>query len=143
MKLVLVRISIVLSLALGLFGCERLRDVKRCRLLAREVNASLDTISDVAADAGRTPAAYDKVAHQYDGIAAGLDGFDGGTPELVKAVGDYAALARTTARQAAALSLAIATDNQSSASLATHELERLARHEKTLAARIDEECRPK
>ena len=143
MKPVLVRVSIVLAVGLGLFGCERMRDVKRCRALAQRVNGSLDVIAELAPDAGKTPPAYDKVAHEYDALAASLDGFDGGTPELVKSVADYAALARTSARQAAALGAALKDDNRGSATLASHELERLARHEKTLVARIDDECRPK
>jgi len=142
-KPVLVRVSVLLVVATSLFGCERLRDVKRCRLLAQEVNTSLDTIAEEAADRGRTPVAYGKISREYDALAAGLEDFDGGTPELVKSVHDYATLSRSAARQAAAVGSALAGGNRASAALATHELERLARHEKTLAAHVDEECRPK
>jgi hypothetical protein len=153
-----VRVSIVLSVMLGLFGCERLRDVKRCQKLAQEVNRSLDTIAQLAPDSGlvapdggaaapdsgaATAGAYHQIAREYDTLATGLDGFDAGTPELVKAVGELAGVARTSARQAAALGSALAADNRATVSFTVHELERLARHEKSVVARIDDECRPK
>ena len=69
--------------------------------------------------------------------------FDGGTPELGRAVNELGALARNAAREATQLNAANQAGNKASADVYTHELERLARHEKSLAARIDDECRPK
>ena len=117
-------------------------EVKRCRALAQKVNGSLDKIEE-RSDAGKTRANYDLIAYEYNSIAAGLDGFDGGAPELERAVADYAALARTSARQSTALAEALAAKNPASAALASHELERLARQERAIVSRIDEECRPK
>lgn len=135
--------AFVLGLALAAsFGCERMREVKRCRALAQKVNPALDRIEARDA-AGKTRASYDLIAYEYNTIAAGLDDFDGGTPELDRAVADYAALARTSARQSVALAEALGSRNAASAALATRELERLARQEKVLVLRIDEECRPK
>jgi hypothetical protein len=137
------RSLLALTLLVGLAGCERLRDVKRCRALAQQINASLDGIEETATTAGKTPDAYRRIAKDYDGLAAGLESFDAGSPELVKEVGEYAALARSSARQAAALGSALAVDNRAAVSGATHDLERLARHEKSLVSRIDDECKPK
>lgn len=135
--------ALVVCLALfAPLGCDRMRDVKLCRTLARQVNGSLDKI-EADSKAGQTRAAYQTIATEYDAIAHGLDGFDGGTPELKKAVEDYAALARTSARQSAALAEALGANNPASAALATRELERLSRHERAIVIRIDEECRPK
>jgi hypothetical protein len=135
--------AFVLGLALVAgAGCERLSDVKRCRALAQKVNPSLDKIEARHA-AGKTRANYDLIAYEYNALAAGLDGFDGGTPELERAVQEYGALARTSAHQATALAEALAARNAPSAALATRELEHLARQERALVARIDEECRPK
>jgi hypothetical protein len=123
-------------------GCERLHDVKRCRALARQVNPSLDRI-EAQSKLGRAHAGYDVIAFEYDAIAKGLEGFDGGTPELDTAVRDYASLARVSARQAEALAKGLAANNNLSVGLATHELERLSRQQKIIVGRIDEECRPK
>lgn len=134
--------AFIVGLALAaVVGCERMNEVKRCRALAQKVNPSLDKIE--ARSAEKTRVSYDLIAYEYNAIASGLDGFDAGTPELQRAAQDYAALARTSARQSAALAEALAAKNAASAALATRELERLARQEKALVARIDEECRPK
>ena len=142
-----VRARVVRVLACGLaffacVGCDRLREVKRCRALAKEVNTSLDKI-ETQSKAGKTREGYGVIAFEYDSIAHGLDGFDAGLPDLDRAVAEYAALARTSARQSAALAEALGAHNAASATLATHELERLARQEKIIVARIDEECRTK
>jgi hypothetical protein len=133
-------VACLAALAVLFLGCDRLRDVKRCRVLAREVNTSFDAIEKEAA---RDPKAvsYDAIARQYETLGKNLAGFDGGTPELERAVGELGTLARNAARQATALHDAKKADNQATASVHTHELERLARHEKSLAARIDDECR--
>jgi hypothetical protein len=130
------------ALCTGLVGCDRLHEVKRCRGLAQRVNTSLDKI-EATSNGGKTGAAYGAIATEYDGIAQGLEGFDAGTPELTKAVEDYATLARTTARQSKTLAQALDANNKGGATLATHELERLARQERMIVMRIDEECRPK
>jgi hypothetical protein len=138
----LVRATVLgLALLLGA-GCDRMREVKRCRTLARQVNTSLDNI-EAASKPGPTRAGYQAIASEYDAIAHGLDGFDAGAPELQRVVGEYAALARNSARQSTAFADALAAGNGASAMLASRELERLARHEKLLVTRIDEECRPK
>ncbi|HSU38740.1 MAG TPA: hypothetical protein VLJ38_04200 [Polyangiaceae bacterium] len=135
--------AFVLGLALAAStGCERMAEVKRCRGLAQKVNASLDKI-DARSAGEKTRVNYDLIAYEYNFIASTLEGFDGGTPELERAVQDYEALARTSARQSAALAEALAAKNAASAALATRELERLARQQKAIVARIDEECRPK
>jgi len=135
-------VACLAALAVLLFGCDRLRDVKRCRVLAREVNASFDTIEKEAA---RSPkdVSYAAIARQYETLGKNLEHFDGGTPELGRAVGELGTLSRNAARQATALHEARKANNQATAGVHTHELERLARHEKSIAARIDDECRPR
>ncbi len=131
----------ILLLPLLLLGCERMQDVKRCRALAREVNLALDGVEKEAS--GKQPVAWERIAKQYSALATSLEGFDGGTPELEKAVNELSILARNTARQSTALGAALDGGNKGTAQLSTNELERLARHQKLLAARIDDECRPK
>ncbi|HEV8551568.1 MAG TPA: hypothetical protein VGQ57_21115, partial [Polyangiaceae bacterium] len=63
--------------------------------------------------------------------------------ELERAVLELSSVTRTAARQATALDQAIKSNGKASAQLARHELEKLSRHEKMIAARIDDECRPK
>jgi hypothetical protein len=92
---------------------------------------------------GGTRVGFDKAAYEYDAIAKSLEAFDAGSPELVKAVSEYAGVARSSARQSAALADALGANNPASASLASRELERLARHEKAIVARIDELCQPR
>jgi len=123
-------------------GCDRMRDVKRCRTLARQVNASFDVIEK---EFGRGPkdTSYAAIAKEYTALAQGLDGFDGGTPELNRAVVDLGSLARNASRQATGLDEARKADNKITAGVYTRELERLSRQEKGIAARIDDECRPR
>jgi hypothetical protein len=128
--------------ALVLVGCDRLRDVKRCRTLARQVNASFDVIEKESAR-GPKDASYAAIAKEYTALAKGLDGFDGGTPELGRAVTDLGLLARNASRQATELDGARKVDNKITAGIYSRELERLARQEKGIAARIDDECRPR
>lgn len=132
---------VVVAGVLLLFGCERLREVKRCRTLAHTVNPSLDSIEQLTAGPP-TRAAYDKATLEYEAIAKNLDAFDGGTPELGRAVQEYAALARSTAHTSAALAQALGANNAVSVQLTTHELERLTRQQKAIVRRIDGECEP-
>lgn len=137
--------STLLGLALSavvVVGCDRMRDVKRCRTLAQQVNASFDVIEKEAAD-GSVDASYAAIAKEYTTLAQGLDAFDGGTPELGRAVTDLRTLAHNASRQAAGLDEARKSDNKITASVYSRELERLARQEKSIAARIDDECRPR
>jgi hypothetical protein len=119
-----------------------MRDVKRCRALAKDVNLTLDAVEEER-KLGERPGVYARISKHYVTLSRRLEPFDGGTPELEKAVADLAALARTSARQTAALGTALESKNPSSKTLATNELERLAKQQKSLVARIDDECRPK
>ena len=132
----------LVAVALLALGCDRMRDVKRCRVLARTVNASFDVIEKEAA---RDPkdVSYEAIAKEYDTLAKNLEGFDGGTPELGRAVGELAAVSRNTARQTRALQEAKRGDNKQMGNVLSHDLERQAKQEKAIAGRIDEECRPK
>ena len=123
-------------------GCDRMRDVKRCRVLARTVNASFDVIEKEAAK-GPKDTSYQAIGKEYEAIAKNLEGFDGGTPELGRAVNELAMVSRNAARHAKALDDARKGNNQQTASVLTHELEKQARQEKAIAGRIDEECRAK
>jgi hypothetical protein len=138
----LTRPLLVVLAACALLGCERMRDVKRCRALAKDVNGALDAV-EAERKLGEGPAVYARISKHYGTLSRTLEPFDGGTPELRRAVDDLAALARTAARQTAALGTALESKNPASATLATNELERLAKQQKSLAARIDDECRPK
>ena len=134
---------LLVTLALSaLVGCERMRDVKRCRALAHDVNTALDAVEHEL-EFGKGAGVYAKISKHYGGLSRTIEHFDGGTPELEKAVEELAALARTSARQAATMSTALDADNRGSATLAGHELERLAKQHKALVLRINEECRPK
>ncbi|HTQ02301.1 MAG TPA: hypothetical protein VMI54_00540 [Polyangiaceae bacterium] len=140
----LVRVLVAAAGALVLFGCERLRDVKRCRTLAENVNSSLDTIEAVTAGSGAPAAsAYGKATLEYEALAKKLEGFDGGTPELTRAVEEYAAVARSSAHASAALAQALNAKNGVSVQLSSHDLERLSHQEKAIARRIDDECEPR
>jgi len=119
-----------------------MRDVKRCRELAERVNTKLDAVDREAAR-GEKDMDYGKISKEYAALAKGIDGFDGGTPELVRAVEEFEVLARNASRHAHLAEQAQKSDNAASAGLAKRELERIARQEKSVAARIDDECRPK
>jgi hypothetical protein len=135
------RAAVVCSLSFSLLACDRLGDVKRCRELAGKVNASLD---EVEAEASRgSDVHYKLIAKKYDKLASSLDGFDGGTPELGKAVAEYASLARSSARQVTVLEYAGEANNPATRNLALRELDRLAKRQKTIVTRIDDECRTK
>jgi len=137
-------------LGIALLGCDRLHDVKRCRELAREVNGKLDAVEQElaptpagSASAGPAGSAYAKAAKHYQALSHSLGDFDGGSAELEKTVDELSSVSRAAARQTAALASALDAKNDASALVATRELERLAKHEKTLVQRIDDECRPK
>lgn len=123
-------------------GCDRMRDVKRCRVLARTVNASFDAIEKEAAR-GPKDTSYQAIGKEYEALAKNLEGFDGGTPELGRAVNELAAISRNAARHAQALDDARKGNNPQVAIALTHDLERQAKQEKSVAGRIDEECRPR
>jgi len=137
----LVRVLVVVAAGLALFGCDRLRDVKRCRTLARSVNTSLDTIE--GATAKPTSSAYGQATLEYEGLAKRLDTFDGGSPELARDVHEYAAFARSSARASAALAQGLHTNNSAAVQVNARELERLARQEKVIVRRIDDDCEPR
>jgi hypothetical protein len=136
---------VLLGLVLGcafLAGCERLRDVKRCRELADRVNTKLDAVDREVAR-GNKDMDYGKISKEYAALAKSIAGFDGGTPELVHAVSELEVLARNASRHAHLVDQMLEGDNPSAASVSKRELERLARQEKSIAARIDDECRPR
>src|SRR5689334_17433294 len=112
-----------------------MRDVKRCRVLARTVNASFDAIEKEAARGPKT-ASYELIAKEYGSLAKNLEGFDGGTPELGRAVNELAAISRNAARHAHDLDEARKGENPQVANVLTHELERQAKQEKVIAGRI-------
>jgi hypothetical protein len=134
--------AVAAILVCGLFGCDRLRDVKSCRELASRVNGTLDAV-ELELAANRSSATYTKIAGKYRDLARKLEGFEGVSPELEKGVAELATLSRSTARQAVALAGALEAKNPTSEALATRELEHLAKQERTLAQRINDECRPK
>jgi hypothetical protein len=131
----------VVAALLALLGCERLRDVKRCRQLARSVNSSLDTIEGLTAKP--TSSAYGQATLEYEGLAKRLDAFDGGSPELVRDVHEYAAFARSSARTSAAMAQALNSKNAANTESSARELERLGRQEKVIVRRIDDDCEPR
>lgn len=119
-----------------------MREVKRCRELAERVNTKLDEVAREAAR-GEKDMDYGRISNEYAALAKGIEGFDGGTPELARAVEEFGVLARNASRHAHLAEQALESNNAASAGVAKRELERLARQEKSLAARIDDECRPK
>jgi hypothetical protein len=129
-------------LVCGLCGCDCLRDVKRCRELASQVNTTFDAVEHELAGS-RSSESYTKIAGKYRELARKLEDFEGVTPELEKDVSELSTLSRSTARQSLALAGALEAKNPTSEALATRELEHLAKQERTLAQRINEECRPK
>lgn len=133
---------VVVAVALALFGCERLRDVKRCRTLARSVNSSLDVI-DGLTTVKPTSSAYAQATLEYAELAKRLEAFDGGSPELARDVREYAVFARSSAHASASLAQGLSAKNAVTVELASHDLERLARQEKAIARRIDDDCQPR
>jgi hypothetical protein len=138
----LARPLFVVLTASALFGCDRMRDVKRCRTLARDVNTALDAV-ETELKLGKRASVYERISKHYGKLSRTLEFFEGGSPELEKHVAELTALARTSARQAAALGTALEAKNVASETLATNELERLSKQHKALVARINDECRAK
>lgn len=142
MSVRVVRLLVVVAAALALFGCERLRDVKRCRMLARSVNASLDTIEGLTT-VKPTSSAYAQATLEYESLAKRLEAFDGGSPELARDVQEYTAFARSSAHASASLAQGLSAKNSVTVQLSARDLERLAHQEKTIARRIDDDCEPR
>jgi hypothetical protein len=132
--------SVVLASTLA--GCQRMADVKRCRALVRSVNATLDEI-EAEASKPKERIAYEQIANKYRDLGKALESFQGASPELARAVTEYAALARTASHDASALGSALDAGTPGPAGIASRDLERLSRHQKLITARIDDECRAK
>jgi hypothetical protein len=135
----LFRWFLLASLALGSTACDKLRTVKHCRELAASVNPKLEAIAGGVAK-GPNAVAYQQAAAGYLEAAKLLDTFDGGTPELDRAVDDYASTLRTSSMHAGELAAALDAGNQESAALTARQFEHLKQAQKSAVKRFQQEC---
>ena len=124
---------------LGTFGCGRVREVRGCRALARVVNPAFDEIAARTAK-DRSPASYRFAADRYRKLAADLKPFDIGIPRTEGAVDELGSAMKEAGAQATKLAEALERGDSVVASSARRELAQLARQQKSIAARIDDDC---
>lgn len=124
---------------LGALGCGRVREVRGCRALARVVNPAFDAIAARTAK-DRSAASYRFAADRYAKLAAELKPFDIGIPRTEGAVDELGGAMKEAAAQATKLAEALERGDAVVAGAARRELAQLARQQKTIAARIDDDC---
>jgi predicted ribosome quality control (RQC) complex YloA/Tae2 family protein len=120
-------------------GCGRIREVKGCRALARTVNPVLDDISArIAKD--KSPPAYRHAATRYAKLSADLKHFDVGIPRTEKTIDELVGAMTNASTHSAKLAEALEKRDLVNAASARRELAQLARVQKSIAARIDDDC---
>jgi len=125
--------------AIGVLGCGRIREVKGCRALARLVNPVLDDISErVAHGKGADPYRY--AAERYGKLASDLKKFDVGIPRAEKSIDDLGTALREASTQSAKLAEALEKRDVVVAASARRDLGHVARLEKAIVTRIDNDC---
>ena len=130
---------LVLAAILGTLGCGRVREVKACRSLARIVNPALD---EIAARVGkdRSAASYRFAAARYGKLATELTHFRLGIPRTERTVEELADAMKQASTQSTMLADALEKRDAVLAGNARRELTQLARHQKAITMRIDDDC---
>jgi hypothetical protein len=130
---------LVLAAVLGTLGCGRIREVRECRALARIVNPALDEIAErVGKDRG--PASYRFAAARYGKLATELAQFRLGIPRAEGTVGELTQAMKQASAQATMLADALEKRDAVLAGNARRELTQLARHQRAITMRIDNDC---
>jgi hypothetical protein len=129
----------VLAATIAALGCGRIREVKGCRALARMVNPVLDDIS-ARISKDKSPPQYRYASTRYAKLAADLKQFDVGIPRTEKAVDELGTAMKDAGTHAQNLADALEKRDAMSAASARRELGQLARVQKSIAARIDNDC---
>jgi len=129
----------VLAAAVAALGCGRIREVKGCRALARMVNPVLDDIS-ARIEKDKSPLQYRYAATRYEKLAADLKLFDVGIPRAEKTIDELGNAMKDAGTQATRLADALDKRDAVTAASARRDLGQLARVQKSIAARIDNDC---
>jgi hypothetical protein len=126
----------VAIIALCLSGCARVREIRACRAIVREVNGALDEVEKLAS---AKPLDEPRIARRYGALAKSLAPHAEGPSPLAAAVRDYVAVLQST--EAAVVAHTAATGGQGKSGEPRRELERVAKRERAAASRIETECR--
>ena len=129
----------VLTAAIAALGCGRIREVKGCRALARMVNPVLDDVS-ARISKDKSPAQYRYAATRYAKLAADLKQFDVGIPRTEKAVDELGNAMKDAGAHATKLADALEQRDATTAASARRDLGQLSRVQKSIVARIDNDC---
>jgi hypothetical protein len=129
----------LLALALAALGCGRIREVKGCRALARTVNPVLDDIS-ARISKDKSPPQYRYAATRYAKLAADLKAFDVGIPRTERTVDELGNAMREASTHSQKLADALEKRDAVNAASARRDLAQLARTQKSIVARIDDDC---
>jgi hypothetical protein len=127
---------LLLALCLSATGCGKLREVRLCRGLARDVNAALDEIETLSK---AHPLDELRIAKRYAQLATTLAPRAVGDRPLAVALRDYITVLQST--DVALKNHDAAMKSQPARAVeGRRELERLVRRERSAATRIDVEC---
>jgi hypothetical protein len=130
----------LLALAvLLLSGCARIRKTRDCQALARVVNRRLDEIAEI--DKRTDPNRYSEIAKRYELLSRELKNLSLREPDLVQQLPEYSATYNRAAGAARRAAGAVKGNNDHAMTQVAREFERVGQREKTLARKIDAECR--
>lgn len=132
-------LCLVAAAAVFMLGCGKIREIKGCRALARLVNPVLDDISArIAKD--KSPPEYRYAATHYAKLAADLEKFDVGIPRTEKTIDELASAMKAASTHATKLADALEKRDAVTTATERRELGQLSRMQKSIAARIDNDC---
>lgn len=132
-------VLLALSLSICATGCGKIREIRACRELTREVNPVLDKIEALSSSK-----AADKelqMAREYHALAKRLAPRTLGASTLAGAVRDYTAILSAADTALRAQAEALKSNNLPRVTETRRELERLVKRERTAVTRLTTECR--
>ncbi len=132
---------VLLPLALSATGCGKVREIKECRALSREVSAALDQVEALSKEKPKDPEQTLRIAGHYGALAKALSPRGDGPTPLAAAVRDYAELMRSTEEALQAHAEALRAGDTKGANETRRELERIVKRERAAIVRLEAECR--
>ncbi|MDF3066531.1 MAG: hypothetical protein K0R38_2132 [Polyangiaceae bacterium] len=116
-------------------GCSRVREIRACRAIVREVNGALAEVQQLSE---AKPVDEPRIARRYGDLAKALVPYAQGESSLAIAMRDYIAVVQST--EVAVRAHANAVSTQGRVSEARRELDKLTKRERAAASRIENEC---
>lgn len=136
--------AFVVSAALLLPGCGKLKKTKECNAFIEKVNTAIKEIEQNSASKGGDDAqvisAMKKLGDLYDALAKDVGALDLSTPELKAHATNYKEMCTKAASTARQVATAIETKNPEQADTAQKEFDKIVKQEDDLVNQINTFC---